>query len=113
MKMHLGYALIGKITIGNKVFIGGGSIILPGVTIGDNSIIGAGSVVKHDIPSNVVAAGNPARVLFSMDEFLLRHKNKMADSPCFGEEYTIRRNVNKAMKDEMNIRMDRRIGYVV
>jgi len=75
MKGHLGYTLIGKITIGNKVFIGAGLIIFPGVTIDDNSIIGTGNIVKHDIPCNVVAAGNPARVLFSLDDFLMRHKN--------------------------------------
>lgn len=51
------------VTIGNNVWIGGGAIILPGVTIGDNVTIGAGSVVTKDIPSNVVAAGNPCRVI--------------------------------------------------
>ena len=57
-------ALIPKpITIGNRVWIGGGSIILSGVTIGDDSVIGAGSVVTKDIPSGVVAAGNPCRVI--------------------------------------------------
>ena len=49
--------------IGNKVWIGAGAIITKGVTIGDNSVIVAGAVVTHDIPSNVVAAGVPARVL--------------------------------------------------
>lgn len=51
------------VTIGNSVWIGGSATILPGVTIGDNVVIGAGSVVTKDIPSNVVAAGNPARVI--------------------------------------------------
>lgn len=51
------------VTIGNSVWIGGNSTILPGVTIGDNCVIGAGSVVTHDIPSNSVAVGNPARVI--------------------------------------------------
>ncbi len=50
------------ITIGNNVWIGGNVVILPGVTIGDNSIIGAGSVVTKDIPSNVIAVGNPCTV---------------------------------------------------
>lgn len=54
------------ITIGNNVWIGGGSIICPGVRIGDNSVIGAGSVVTKDIPDNVVAAGNPCRVIRSI-----------------------------------------------
>ena len=51
------------IVIGNNVWIGGGVIIMPGVTIGDNVVIGAGSVVTKDIPDNVVAYGNPCRVM--------------------------------------------------
>lgn len=56
------------IHIGNNVWIGAGAIVLPGVKIGDNSIIGAGSVVTKDIPSNVVAVGNPCRVLREINE---------------------------------------------
>lgn len=51
------------ITIGNNVWIGGGTIVNPGVKIGDNSIIGSGSVVTKNIPPNVIAAGNPCRIL--------------------------------------------------
>ena len=51
------------VNIGNNVWIGANVTILPGVTIGDNSVIGAGSVVTKDVPANVVAAGNPCRVL--------------------------------------------------
>jgi len=49
--------------IGNRVWIGAGAIIMPGVTIGDDTVIGAGSVVTRDIPSGVVAVGNPCRVM--------------------------------------------------
>jgi maltose O-acetyltransferase len=52
-----------SITIGDNVWIGAGAIILPGVTIGSNSVIGAGSVVTKDVPSGVLAAGNPCKVL--------------------------------------------------
>ncbi|MEG5044958.1 sugar O-acetyltransferase [Microcoleus sp. B4-C1] len=58
-----GRELAAEINIGNNVWIGGGSIICPGVTIGDNSTIGAGSVVVKNIPANVVAAGNPCRII--------------------------------------------------
>ena len=51
------------VTIGNNVWIGGNTVINPGVTIGDNAVIGSGSVVTRDIPPNVVAAGNPCRVI--------------------------------------------------
>lgn len=51
------------ITIGNNVFVGTNSVILPGVNIGDNVVIGAGSIVAKDIPSNSIAVGNPCRVI--------------------------------------------------
>ena len=55
------------ITIGDNVWLGGGAIVLPGVTIGENTVVGAGSVVTRDLPANVVAVGNPARVVRSLD----------------------------------------------
>ncbi len=58
-----GRELAAPITIGDDVWIGGGAIICPGVTIGNQSTIGAGSVVTKDIPSHVVAVGNPCRVI--------------------------------------------------
>ena len=51
------------VRIGDNVWIGANSVVLPGVTIGENSVIGAGSIVTKDIPANVVAVGNPCRVL--------------------------------------------------
>ena len=51
------------IRIGNNVFIGYGSVVLKGVTIGDNSVIGANSVVTRDIPANVIAGGNPCKII--------------------------------------------------
>ncbi len=51
------------VVVGNRVWIGGNAVVLPGVTIGDNVIIGAGSVVTKDIPENVLAVGNPCRVV--------------------------------------------------
>lgn len=54
--------------IGNGVWIGSGSIILPGVTIGDNAVIGAGSVVTKDVPEGMIAVGNPARVIGSVKD---------------------------------------------
>lgn len=54
--------------IGRNCWIGAGALIMPGVTIGDNTVIGAGSVVTKDIPANVVAVGNPCRVLREINE---------------------------------------------
>lgn len=54
------------ITIGDNAWLGGGVILLPGVTIGENTVVGAGAVVTRDLPANVIAAGNPARVIRSL-----------------------------------------------
>lgn len=61
------------ITVGNNVWIGGGVQVMPGVTIGDDTVIASGSVVNKDIPSGVLAAGNPCRVI---REINLEHKKK-------------------------------------
>lgn len=62
------YMYTDPVTIGDNCWIGAGTVICPGVTIGSNSVIGAGSVVVHDIPENVVAVGNPCRVLREIGE---------------------------------------------
>lgn len=64
------------IVLGDNVYIGVRTIILPGVSIGDNCIIGAGSVVTKDIPSNSVAVGSPARVVKTIDEYLKKIENE-------------------------------------
>lgn len=58
-----GYMIYKPITVGNNVWFGSGVLVLPGVTVGDNSVIAAGSVVTKDIPANVLAAGNPCKVI--------------------------------------------------
>ena len=63
-----GYQYNAPVSIGKNCWIGAGALIMPGVTIGDNVVIGAGSVVTKDVPSNVVAVGNPCRVLRPVGE---------------------------------------------
>ncbi len=67
--------------IGKNVWIGAGAIVMPGITIGDNSVIGAGSVVTRDIPPNVVAFGNPCRVMREIGEHdkIYYNKNRKID----------------------------------
>jgi maltose O-acetyltransferase len=55
------------VTIGDNVWLGGGVIVCPGVTIGENTVVGAGAVVAGDLPANVVAVGNPARVIRQLE----------------------------------------------
>ena len=69
--------IFGKIVVGNNVFIGIRTIILPGVTIGNNVIIGAGSIVSNDVESNSVYAGVPARRICSVDEYILKNSNQI------------------------------------
>lgn len=66
--------------IGKNVFIGMNSIILMGSNIGDNVIIGAGSVVSGHIPSNTVCAGNPAKIICSLDQFLVKGRTRFEES---------------------------------
>ncbi|WP_312178886.1 sugar O-acetyltransferase [Arthrobacter sp.] len=56
------------ITIGNNVWLGGGVVVLPGISIGANTVVGAGAVVTRDLPANVVAVGNPARIVRELDD---------------------------------------------
>ena len=69
-----GYEYGIDVTIGNNVWIGGNVCIMPGVTVGDNVVIGAGSVVTKDLPDNVIAVGNPCRVVREITE---------ADRDCY------------------------------
>ena len=77
------------VKIGSNVWIGGNSVILPGVTVGDNTVIGAGSVVTKDIPSNVVAAGNPCRVIREItdDDKKYYFKDREFDQEALKEIY--------------------------
>lgn len=77
MKMAIGKTKIGKVKIGNRVFIGANSIILCNVTIGDDVVIGAGTVVTKNIPSNSVVVGNPARIIGKTSDFIEKQKQNL------------------------------------
>lgn len=111
-KTFLNYTKIGRVTIGNRVFIGAESVVLPGVTIGDDVIIGANSTVTHDIPSNSVAVGSPARVMCTLDEYVNKEKNRMASSPIYDESYTLRNNVSMDMRMKQKEELKDMIGYI-
>lgn len=70
-----------EIIIGNNVWLGGNVVITPGVNVGDNVVIGAGSVVTKNIPSNVIAAGNPCRVIreITEEDKMFYYKNRKFD----------------------------------
>ncbi len=114
-KNALGYTRLGTVNIGNNVFIGASTTILPGVDIGNNVVIGAGSVVSRNIPDNSVAAGSPARVICSYNEYLNRKKAEMGVVPIFDEGYTLRNpEITDEMKKEMKEKLkESKFGYVV
>lgn len=64
------------VVIGNNVFIGWGGVILPGTTIGNNVIVGAGAVISGKVESNSVYAGNPAKRIYSIDEYIVKREKK-------------------------------------
>ncbi len=68
---------MGGVHIGNNVFIGTGSIVLPGTIIGDDCIIGAGSIVRGSIPSDSLVIGNPAQIVGSTSQYISRHKERL------------------------------------
>ena len=76
-----------EVTIGDNVWIGGNTVILPGVHIGSNTVIGAGSVVTHDIPDWVVAAGNPCKVIrkITEEDFGYYYKDRKFDEQAMQE----------------------------
>lgn len=110
---HLGYARIGNVTIGNNVFVGAESVILPNVTIGDNTIIGANSTVSRSIPENSVAAGSPAKVICSLEEYLEKNKKMMESRPCYGEEFSLRSNPSMEKRFQMRHELEDGFGFIV
>ena len=69
-KMYPDFDVFGKVTIGDWVYIGTNSLIMPGVTIGDGTLIAAGSVVTKSVPSGMVVGGNPAKIISTIDEYM-------------------------------------------
>lgn len=89
-KLFLNHTRVANTKIGSNVFVGAGTIVLPGVSIGDNVVVGAGSVVVNDIPDGSVVVGNPARVVKKLTEFLDENRKKMSSENTYSEQYTLR-----------------------
>jgi maltose O-acetyltransferase len=112
-KNHLGYSKIGKVTIGNKTFIGFRSIVLPNVTIGDNVIIASGSIVTNDIPSDSIVAGNPARIIGKTSEYVEKHTQNMKLRPVYENGWTLPTGITDAKKESMKEDLHEGIGYIL
>ena len=112
-KRAVGQTRIARVSIGDRVFLGAGVIVMPGVTIGDDAIIGAGSVVTRSIPSGVVAAGNPARILMTLEEYIARRREARVGRPTFGLEFTDAGGITPARREEMRAALADGDGYIV
>jgi maltose O-acetyltransferase len=82
----VGWTRLAPVVIGERSFVGAGSIILPGVTVGARAIVGAGSVVRKDVEPDTVVAGNPARVVTDHAAFLARHREAVEHRPSWPRE---------------------------
>lgn len=111
-KGFLNYTKIGRVNIGNNVFIGAESVVLPNVNIGDNVVIGANSTVTKNIPSNTVYAGNPAKFICTTEEYIEKNKKLMEKTLVYGKEYTLRGNIDEAKKVKMYYELENKIGFV-
>jgi maltose O-acetyltransferase len=89
-KNFLNHTRVAAVVIEDNVFIGAGAIILPGVTIGRNTIIGAGSIVSGKIAPDSVYAGNPARFICKLEDYLNKEKARMHDDNTFDASFTLR-----------------------
>ena len=95
--------MVGDIVVGDNVYFGLRSMIMPGVTIGDNVIIGAGSIVTKDIPSNSVAVGVPAKVISTKENYInkvLRAKQGELKNFYSNLEYMHSKNPKNKKKDK-------------
>ena len=111
-KTFLNRTKIGRVSVGNNVFIGAESVVLPNTKIGNNVIIGANSTVTKDVPDGVVVAGNPARIICTLEGYLNKQEAQMKESPIYDESYTLRANITEVKKQEQKSALKNSWGYV-
>jgi maltose O-acetyltransferase len=112
-KRHVGYTMIARVTIGNRVYVGAGAIVLPGVTIGDGAVVGAGSVVTRDVAPGAVVAGNPAREISTVEALAEKHRQRMAERPTYPfHGWTLGGGITPERADRMRDELASGPGYV-
>lgn len=111
-KKVIGYTRIGKVKIGNNVFVGANATILPNVCIGDNVIIGANSVVTKSIPDNYIVAGNPARIISAVDDFKKKNVEQMGKTKKFSDGYRFSAQISSEKIQEIKKAVQDGIAYI-
>lgn len=98
-KMYLGYSKVGRVIIGNNVFIGADAVILPNIRIGDNVIVGAGTIVTKDIPDNSLVVGNPGRIIDTCEGYIKKMQKIFDNSVYVYNTYSLQKTVKE--KEQM------------
>ena len=110
-QMCLNYTKVARVKIGNNVYIGYHSIVLPGVEIGDNCVIGAGSIVTKDIPTNSVACGVPAKIIGTYDDFVEKNQTLFSHSEGRISEILFSEKTEEDRKAQAGLLKDGLIGW--
>jgi maltose O-acetyltransferase len=112
-RLHTGHTLIGRVTIGKRVYIGHGAIVMPGSSIGDEAVIGPGAVVQGDIPARAVAMGNPAEVVSDVATFAARHQEAITRDPVWPSSgWTLRHGITEQRRAAQREALADRCGYL-
>lgn len=101
LRVYTGYSRVGRVIIGDRVFIGANSTVLMNTKIGNDVIVAAGSVVTKDIPDDSIVAGVPARIIGKTSEYIAREKSKMKEGVLFDKSYSYYNNVDEEKKMQM------------
>ena len=107
-----GMTRIGKVKIEKDVYIGAKTTILPGCVIGEGSIIGANSLVNKDVPAYSVAAGNPVKVICTLEEYKEKYIPQLNTYPQYDRSYTIWGGIDNTYKNEMVEQMKDRFAFI-
>lgn len=104
----MGKTKVGRVVIGDRVFIGWGSTVLPNVKIGKDVIVAAGSIVNKDIPEGVIVAGVPAKIIGKTSDYIEKNKLLMNEVPVFSKPWD--QKTENEMK-EMYEKLENNIGF--
>lgn len=113
MDEYLDAARLGRVVIHESCHLGARTIVLPGVTIGPRTIVGAGSVVTRSLPPDTVCAGNPARVICSLDEYLEKQRARIDSAHTFDYAHYDIRALTPERRAELIAACDAGLTYMV